>query len=624
VLFIDGAYGAGQRAVITRSSGYYRFYVNTSGDTLTIQNATIKGGTTAAGVLGDYGAIYIIENATLNLDNTTFSENAAYAQHGSAISLSASGKTVTANGKIEFIDNVGVTGAGGAVGVDLSSTLTFTGETTFERNSTEYYGGAVAAYASGTIVFKEKAIFRNNHVTTYFGGAIDIWSGTATVKFEGDVEFTGNYAKNTSLTSQSFGVRGGAVNVGYITGSAPPQFIVEGTATFAGNYVWGMNTTAGLGGALSLSSQDNLALTEAPQTSRQYAAEITQGIFTNNIAYSASGNAYGGAVFAKVLNAELTLGDGSSFTNNYAKTQGGAIYFDQGILNLNGNVTFGGNRHGASFDTTTGEPVYVGATGTPNAIFFGVSSNTATLNLNTPVLTQQIQFSDPITATTGKTVTVNKTGPGAVTFSDYDSNFLAKTTVSGGTFELLTGAAYGLKGTAGDGSFFTLAKDATLHGGAESVLRAWQLTLNGNVNIDAGTFTVDTGSAVTFGADSVLTVTITNTETFSQILLTSAVGLVLTNGASLEINAAGYVPSSDLSDFFSIISSISTPVTGKFAQEDSITINGAEFLIDYNGGDITLRQVTAPEVPEPTTYALLTGLGLLIVGLRRRRCRRIR
>ncbi|MDR2845088.1 MAG: hypothetical protein LBV28_03235, partial [Puniceicoccales bacterium] len=597
VLFIDGEYAPGQRAIITRSGLDSRFNVNTANDVLTIQNAVVTGNASSGG----RGAILIsANNTTLNLDNTLFTQNTATGHSGGAITLYGAGINATVNGNIAFTDNTATADAGGAIGVDGvggKSTLTFTGETTFERNSAvTTYGGALEIYDDSTVVFEKKAVFRGNYVTAYFGGAVDVWSGKSRLTFNADVEFDGNYVKNTA--THTYGVRGGAVCIGYIVGSAPPQLEVLGTATFTNNYVWGRTSTPAFGGALCLiSAADNPGIV-APPVGWQYAAQISTGIFENNIAYSESGKAYGGAVYAKTLNAGLTFGSGSRFTNNYAGTQGGAIYFDQGTLNLNGNVVFQGNRQGASFSTTGGKLAYVNGTGTPNAIYFGVSSNTATLNLNTPASSERIQFYDPITATTDKTVTVNKTGAGAVTFYDYDSNFRAKTTVSGGTFELLAGAAYGAKGTAASNSAFTLNKGAILHGGAGSTLRAWQFTLDGEVLVDAGAFKLETGSAVTLGSDSILSLSIENSVMFSQVELTIPAGLNL-NGTLLQINAVGYVPSLDVSDVFVIIKGLSSQANGQFAQGEIITINDADFAIDYNAGNITLRQLTVPSISVP-------------------------
>jgi predicted outer membrane repeat protein len=619
-IHIDGAYGDGQRAVIERRDDNYRFNVTTDGNTLAIRNAIITGTDTSGGD----GAIYIAaDNATLDLHNTLFTGNTATTHRGAAIS-NYRRADATIHGDITFRANTSSGDASGAVGVygntsGNHSDLTFTGATTFEQNMTTRRGGALAVYEQATATFEGKAIFRGNYATTYYGGAIDLWGGNARATFKNDVEFTGNYVKNTN--THTYGVRGGAINIGYATGTATPQLELLGdTTTFTDNYVWGNSTTKAYGGALAIMSGRRNPDTGTPPASREYAIHIKQGQFDNNLAYSDTGNAYGGAIYAKTRNNTLTLGTGTRFTNNHAKTHGGAIYFDQGTLNLNGNTHFEGNTHAASFATTDGKLTPIPGTGTPNAIYFGVSSNTATLNLNTTAAADHAEFHDPITAATGKTVTINKTGAGEVTFYKHTSDLLAQTTVHDGTFRLADGATFGLKGTPTT-SHFTLEAGATLRGGADSTLRTTLLKINnGNLHADTGTLHLDATTAqLTFDATSTLTFTIEDTNTFGQIAFTHPPAHLSLNGATLEIDAPGYVPSLDISDIFTLITGLTHLTTGQFAQADHITINGADFAIDYNPGDISLRQLTAANVPEPVTCITLLGLILAVITLLRRR-----
>ncbi|MDR1279269.1 MAG: cell wall anchor protein [Opitutaceae bacterium] len=635
---IDGARrdGGGARAVITRRGAGSRFNVNTTGNTLAIRNAVISGGTSPG---KGAGVIHVTAGkAALVLDNTLFTKNTATGRKGGAISNNP-GASTEVRGNVAFVANTGSDEAAGAVGIyglgpANRSTLTFRGETTFEQNSTAYYGGAVAIYEYGVAVFEGKATFRGNHVTTasggaYFGGAIDLWGGNSRATFRKDVMFTGNYVRNT--VTHIPGVRGGAINVGYVIGAGAPQLDFQGTATFTDNYVWGAGATTGVGGAISFAVSGGNPLDQGNiGASHVYGGNIARGIFTGNIAHSDTGPGYGGAIYAKAQGGTLTLGSGSRFTGNHAKTLGGAICFDQGTLNLDGNILFEGNRHGVGFDTTGGKPEHIAGTGTPNAIHFGASSNSppatapATLNLNTAA-GERIDFRDPITATAGNTVTVNKTGGGEAVFYEHDSALLTKTTVSGGTFRLADGASYGRKGTPAN-STFTIgasapgtpdATDATLRGGAGSTLRATLLAVNGTLRADAGAFHIDTDNPVTFGAGAVLSVVIADAGTFSQIVFDTPASLLL-NGATLKISASGYVPSLDMSDTFTLITGLSEEATGQFTQGESVMINGAGYGIVYNHDSIVLQQLTTV-VPELAAYAALAGSGLLAFALLRRR-----
>lgn len=592
----------GNNHTITKSANANIFWI--TGDTpnafLTIRNANI----TSVDTGSSYGTISIdalAHNATIDLDGTRI-----YGTHGISGTYSGGLTTLAKNtvvkGNVAFDDNYGSGDAAGGVGVGNNAELIFEDQVSFSGNHTVNYGGAVSVYSGGSLTFKDTATFTGNYVTSYFGGALDIWNGAGSVVFEKDATFTGNYVKNTG--AHGYGVRGGAIHIGYISGTDSPQLEMEGTSTFDGNYVWGYGSTVGVGGALALS-----AAAGDPLSSSQinngfiYGASIDRGIFSNNYAYSDTGGGYGGAVFAKSYNSTLTFGSGSEFTGNMAKTLGGAIYFDQGTINLNGNVTFSGNRHGVTFSTAGNTLTPNTSSGSANAIYFAVSSNTATLNLNSGQ-GEVIHFADPIESAAGKTVTVNKTGLGTALFTEHNSDILAQTTVSQGTFELGSGVTYGRLGTAAT-SNFNLASGATLRGGAGATLLANAINLQGRIEVEEGEFNFQ-GSNVTLASTSVLALTINSIDDYSSINMNG--NALALNNASLEITATNYVPSQNISDEFTLVSNLSAPATGMFVQGQQIVINGAEFEILYNASSISIKQLT---VPEPSTYALILALGAI-------------
>ena len=610
---IDGAYSEGGedlRAVIKRNGADVSFYVNSLGNVLSVKNSVITSATTVqAGV----GAIHVTgANAILNLDGTSFVGNTSASGYAGALSIFASGTQV--HGDVQFIDNSSTGDGAGAVYVSPNQSVVFEGETVFSGNNTAHYGGAVSVREGASATFKKDAVFDGNYATAYFGGAIDFWSGNSSVVFEENATFTNNYVKSSFV--HAYGARGGAINIGYVAGSNSPQLIIHGTGSFSDNYVWGKGTTVGIGGALSLSvgGADPLGQGQIGP-GFVYGAEIARGVFTDNYAYSENAGGYGGAIFAKGYNSTISLGDGSRFEGNAAKTLGGAIYFDQGTLNLSGDVTFSGNWQGATFDTSSGRPVHVEGTGSANAIYFAVSSNTATLNLANQT-GEVISFADPIQSATGKIVTVNKTGMGKVIFTGHDSDILAQTTVSGGVFELGAGVAYGRLGTAAT-SKFDLSAGATLVGNAGAVLNATDIHLAGRVEVASGQFKLN-GAGVKLESSTVLSLVIADANHYSSLDL-GGQSLQL-GGASLEIIADGYVPSFDKSDFFTIITSVAGVPEGQFGQGESIFINGAEFEILYGNGSVSLQQIGV--IPEPSTYALFGGAGLLGLCLLRRRQRR--
>lgn len=95
--------------------------------------------------------------------------------------------------------------------------------------------------------------------------------------------------------------------------------------------------------------------------------------------------------------------------------------------------------------------------------------------------------------------------------------------------------------------------------------------------------------------------------------------LIVTGDVSLAGDLAlsvGFAPS--MGDMFKIIDNQgANPVSGLFSQGYGISADGYTFAIDYTGGDG--NDVVLTRVPEPTTLALLAGLGLVGFAVRRRR-----
>lgn len=608
-IFIEG-----NGYTITKSANDRIFWI-TNGLTdarLTIRNANI----TSADVGGSYGTISVdlnAHNAIIDLDGTRiYGTRGLSGVYAGALATHAQNTVV--KGNVSFEDNYNTGDGAGAVAVGngANASLIFENKTNFSGNHTVNYGGAASVYSNASLIFKDDVTFTGNYVTAYFGGAIDAWSGNGSILFEKDATFTGNYARSTF--AQAYGVRGGAINVGYTTGTDTPQLEMHGMSEFTGNYVWGYGATVGLGGAVALSSVTTSPLgAGGVDLNHIYGASFEQVAFNDNYAYSETGGGYGGAIFSKSRNGTLDFGSGSSFSGNMAKTLGGAIYFDQGTINLDGNITFSGNRQGVSFSTAGGTLTPDTNSGSANAIYFSVSSNTATLNLNAGS-GETIHFADPIESAAGKTVTVNKTGSGTALFTGHDSDILAQTLVSEGTFELGAGVAYGRLGTSADSSFH-LASGARLKAGNGSSLRASAIQLDGRLEVDTGWFTFE-GADVVLSATSVVALTIEDIATYSSIDMGG--NSLDINNAALEISATNYVPSQEISDTFTLVSNLADPASGMFLQGESIIINGAEFQILYNANSIVLQQLTA--VPEPAAYALILASGVVgMICLQRRK-----
>lgn len=162
------------------------------GSSLSLNGLTITGGT---GDAGYGGAIYVYSDASLRVEDCTFSGNSA-GQYGGAIfadgGLEIINSTFESNNALEqggaiwvssstaatitgstFVTNsvfsVSTDGYGGAIYVDSSTTIAIT-NSTFSQNSAKSQGGAVySAFATASVV---NATFYGNTTTQSDGGAL--------------------------------------------------------------------------------------------------------------------------------------------------------------------------------------------------------------------------------------------------------------------------------------------------------------------------------------------------------------------------------------------------------------------------------------------------------------------
>ena len=319
------------------------------------------------------GAIDVLPNTTLVIENSTFTDNestdcgGAIHTSGNAF-LQLSGSELTGNLAANY---------GGAVDSDGQSTLT---NTVFTGNSSGGYSGVAHFGFSGSGTVANCSMIGNsaNH-----GGAITV-RGTATISdstFEGNVAEIGGALRvdsgtltlsNSTLTRNIATSKGGAIksdagsltiaecvftNNTSITGGALNSYnptVYEITdSTFSGNAATGEYSESyavnGFGGAIYL----NLG-----------SPTISRTTFTGNESRG------GGAIFARDL-ASLSI-VGGSFSENVSKDVGGAIYLAgansatiQGASFAdNVAISWGGAIRLDSTDATIGDSTFENNTGT--------------------------------------------------------------------------------------------------------------------------------------------------------------------------------------------------------------------------------------------------------------------
>ena len=274
-------------------------------DNLTIINCTFINSFSD----GSGGAI-LSKGLTLNIINCTFENNTANKRGGAVYSK---GKANIENSK--FINNGVImnstyytpnSGEGGALWLGNSSNIT---NSTFENNFANYSGGAILFNGSDSNIIDCK--FINNSVHREFGGAI-YFKGNENF-YVINCLFDGNY--NGPYTGRS------SKSGGAIASNASNVNIIK--SNFTNNHMDEISTYKGYGSAIFISKDASTTL-------------INDSLFENNSANAGAICSYGSD----------TLIINSTFNTNFVEDNGGAIYADYGSLEIY-NSTFNSNNASA-------------------------------------------------------------------------------------------------------------------------------------------------------------------------------------------------------------------------------------------------------------------------------------
>ncbi|MCL2800086.1 MAG: OmpA family protein [Endomicrobia bacterium] len=284
------------------------------------------------------GAVYNTGAAFNISGNVSFSSNSANTNGGAF--YNAGNFTVLSTGFVSFdSNNVAFSGSGGALYNTGTATL-YAAE--FINNTATLNGGAV--YSAGTLNLGN--VTMDSNISFGSGGAIYNQGANAKINITGNTVIENN---TSALDGAGIYNNGGAINAAVgstlsfdsnesLNGSGGAVYNSSGVFTSAlGSYVEFLSNTASqYGGAIYNGGvvPSNL--------SGSYGVQLLGGsLFSGNAAFA------GGAVYNASTdeNSGVYIGGNSQFVNNFALTQGGAIY-NAGTFYLDstsGNIIFDGN-----------------------------------------------------------------------------------------------------------------------------------------------------------------------------------------------------------------------------------------------------------------------------------------
>ena len=304
------------------------------------------------------------------------------------------------------------------------------------------------------------------------------------------------------------GVDNRSARRGVLLNSSISPITIGDHAVFSGNYAFS-NLNGAFGGVFYSARHRSVGM--------GFHGEIAVGAnatFINNYAFSNSTTASGGVICSS---GDISFSDGATFINNYAKTSGGAIELagKLDLLALTKDVLFSGNMTGGVF-TRHDDGTFSVENGVANAIHLTTGATIPESAIETQGSLalaaeegREIRFNDPITSRSENsdcpmTLTLNRCTDeegnihdtdGTIIFSSelYQgeeahlvasryNNFVADTTLYGGTLLLEHGAVFGrnledMRNLGNDSSSLTVEKGTLeIIGGSTANAAAFSLS----------------------------------------------------------------------------------------------------------------------------------------------------